>query len=106
MLRQELVFLKQCSDPQMESNITMGCDNLYFCKVCGYKNAEAPWGEDGQTPSFEMCPCCGVEFGFEDYLETGLRDYREKWIQEGCPWFKERMKPPHWSLEDQLGNLK
>jgi len=62
-------------------NDTDGC-----CRVCGYAPADPPWGVDGSTPSFEICPCCGVEFGYEDATPGGVRRYRELWLSTGGRW--------------------
>ncbi|MGB7430615.1 MAG: hypothetical protein WA933_22715 [Microcoleaceae cyanobacterium] len=40
--------------------------NKNSCRVCGYDMKYPIWGEDGNTPSFDICPCCGTEFGYED----------------------------------------
>lgn len=32
-----------------------------FCRVCGLPLDEDPWGEDGKTPNYTICPCCGVD---------------------------------------------
>ena len=39
----------------------------YYSRVCGYELAYFPWGENNDTPSYEICPCCGAEFGCDDY---------------------------------------
>ena len=39
--------------------------NEYVCRVCGYINDEITW-EKGIYPTYNICPCCGVEFGYED----------------------------------------
>lgn len=55
---------------------------LHICRVCGYCDEELfPWGEDGETPTFEICPCCNVEFGYEDAQITSIIRYREKWMK-------------------------
>ena len=48
-----------------------------MCYVCGlnYENF-FPWGPDGQTPSHDICGCCGVEFGYEDTLAVGIKMLR------------------------------
>ena len=76
-----------------------------FCKVCGYKLNYLPWGEDGKTPCFDICPCCGVEFGYEDYTENSLKEYRAKWISDGAHWFDPKLRPQNWSLQEQLSNI-
>ena len=39
----------------------------FYCRICGYRLGFEPWGDDGKTPTYEICPCCGVEFGNEDW---------------------------------------
>ncbi len=76
-----------------------------FCRVCGYRHSEPQWGEDGKSPNYEICPCCGVESGNEDYTIESIRRYRKSWIEEqGSKWFYPG-KPSNWSLDDQLTNI-
>jgi hypothetical protein len=78
----------------------------YTCQVCGYPELEeAPWGEDGKTASFNICPCCGVEFGYEDITEEGMSNFRNKWIGSGGKWFNEKMRPENWDMKEQLKNI-
>lgn len=79
---------------------------LYFCHVCGFNlQDEAPWGEDGLDPTFVICDCCGVEYGYEDVTEAGVARYREEWIQSGANWSSPKLRPPNWSLQEQLSNI-
>ena len=40
-------------------------EQKYICPVCGFNDLkEAPFGLN-QEPSYEICPCCGFEFGFD-----------------------------------------
>lgn len=48
------------------------------CRVCGLHIDDLPWGQDGNSPTYDICPCCGVEFGYEDYTAESARRYREK----------------------------
>lgn len=57
-----------------------------YCRVCGYEPEEPPWGEDGCTPSFEICPSCGVEWGYQDATDAGVRRYRAAWLANGGNW--------------------
>lgn len=75
-----------------------------FCHICGYKLGFSPWGEDGNNPSYEICPCCGAEFGCDDYTSKSIKAYREKWIKSGAKWFNPSMKPDNWDLKKQLNN--
>ena len=56
------------------------------CRVCGYDWGEPPWGVTGKTPSFEICPVCEVEAGYEDNSPESTRAYRAAWLAEGAPW--------------------
>jgi hypothetical protein len=55
-----------------------------------------PWGDDGQTPSYEICPNCNAEFGYEDASENGIANYRIKHLlapslnDEKAHWKKKR----------------
>jgi len=57
-----------------------------YCRVCGYEPAEPPWGTDGMSPSFDYCPCCGVEWGYQDSSQIGTVRFRSAWLEEGGPW--------------------
>jgi hypothetical protein len=93
----------------------------YKCPICGYKGLEEAPYAGGKTnlgvlcySSFEICACCGVEFGVQDYdygEEFGLNDYsaiaaglRERWIVDGCRW-RHRKPPSDWSPEAQLRSV-
>jgi hypothetical protein len=86
--------------------------NILFCRVCGLflgKDIEGndyfPWGEDGDSPSYDHCLCCGAEFGFHDNTQENVRKYREKWLSRGSSWRYPEYKPNNWSLENQLKNI-
>lgn len=72
------------------------------CRVCGYELNEPPWGNDGMSPSFEICPCCGVEFGYEDVSLQSIRTFRSKWLASGSPWFDISKRPKAWDISVQL----
>ena len=76
-----------------------------FCRVCGYENSEPPWGEDGESPCYGFCPCCGVEAGYQDYTVESAKEFRDSWIQAGAKWDMPWLKPADWSLEKQLNNI-
>lgn len=58
---------------------------LFLCRVCGLEQDDTPWGEDGKTASFNICDCCGVDFGYQDAKLTGIKKYRERWLSQGAP---------------------
>jgi hypothetical protein len=83
----------------------MRSDVQFFCRVCGLPQEDAPWGEDGRTPTYEICPCCGVEFGYEDARPESVRSYRAQWMGSGAQWFSPNDRPAVWELEEQLRNV-
>ena len=77
----------------------------YFCKVCGLYTETDSWGEDGLTPTYEICSCCGVEFGNEDYTLDSIKEYRNKWIKNGANWFIKKDQPIDWDIEKQMKQI-
>jgi len=75
------------------------------CRVCGLPQDQPPWGEDGKTPSFAICPCCGTEFGYHDATAKAIKAQRDRCLSSGAKWFEPRKKPQQWSLEEQLEHL-
>lgn len=76
-----------------------------FCRVCGYLSDLLPWGEDGRSASFEICPCCGVEWGYEDSLPQGVRAYRQEWLERGAPWFTPEEPHDGLTTEERLARV-
>lgn len=76
-----------------------------FCRICGYMHSEPPWGEDDRCPTYDFCPCCGVEAGNEDYEIESIRRFRRSLIENGALWKMPWMKPAYWSLEEQMNNI-
>ena len=72
------------------------------CRICGYLFDEDPWGEDGESPTYWICPCCGGEAGFDDRNREAIRRYRRDWIFSGANWFEPDERPDGWRLADQL----
>jgi hypothetical protein len=76
------------------------------CRICGYADeVDPPWGEDGETPSFDICVCCGVEHGYEDTSVESARKYRKTWVENGCKWWSKKWRPINWNAVDQLKNV-
>lgn len=80
-------------------------DERFICCICGYRLKFKICGEDGKSPPYEICPCCGVEFGNEDYTLTPILEYRKKWSESGCNWFLAENKLLDWSYKAQLENV-
>ena len=79
----------------------------FMCPVCGFPGlTEPPYNADGGG-SYEICPCCGFEFGFDDQSEgVTHEDFRATWVAAGAEWFDHEQKPAGWDLEAQLRNLE
>jgi hypothetical protein len=77
----------------------------FNCRVCGRAYQDPIWGEDGCCPTFEICDCCGVEFGYTDCTLRTIKIFREKWLTNGAKWSNPKKKPANWSLEEQLKQI-
>jgi hypothetical protein len=82
-------------------------DPKFCCRVCGLFQGEdhPPWGEDGKCPSFDICECCGAEFGYDDCFFDDVKRTREEWLKDGAKWHWPKDKPENWSLEEQMKNI-
>lgn len=84
----------------------MHSSDLQRCRVCGYEFADFhPWGEDGRLASFDICPCCGVEFGLEDETPATTRAYRAGWLAKGAPWFDRRTPRDGLAVDERLARV-
>lgn len=77
----------------------------HYCRICGLYIEDEPWGNDGQSPTYEICPCCGVEFGNEDFNLLSIEEYRKEWLENGANWFDKKSKPILWDVNKQLMNV-
>ncbi|MEI9894419.1 MAG: hypothetical protein WDN28_11190 [Chthoniobacter sp.] len=78
------------------------------CPVCGWPELhESPRSASGAA-SFELCPCCGFEFGFDDD-DHGLSydEARARWIAGGMKWWSpSRLAPAGWNASEQLARVR
>lgn len=66
------------------------------CPVCGFTGLVAP------PADFEICPCCGTEFGYDDDQKSHAH-LRAEWIDNRTPWFSRANPPPRgWDPIAQL----
>lgn len=82
-------------------------ESPWLCFVCGLSLKgldDAPWGSSGTEFTFNMCPCCGVEFGYGDSSLNGIRRWRERWLADPR-WHRPEACPRGWSLTYQLEQL-
>ena len=49
------------------------------CPVCGYQHLSQPPYDGHGCASFDICPCCGTEFGYDDSSATH-EVLRRRWI--------------------------
>lgn len=92
-------------DKQRNNDKLFSDPNTHECRVCGLYLEHYPWGEDGRSPSLDLCPCCGVQFGVDDDTIDIIKAYRAKWLNEGAKWFQKKLKPEQWHLDKQLSNI-
>ena len=88
---------------QRRSTAIFMCENSeqFTCPVCGYAGMdEAPYDEVGCS-SFGIGPCCGTEFGYDDYSVTHA-DLRKKWVSGGMLWWSNLVAPPDWDPVEQI----
>ena len=77
----------------------------YVCPVCNYDGLDQKPYNDRGYGSYEICLCCGFQFGVDDFpdKEQGIREWRERWIENGCRWtYGQHLKPPNWDPVEQL----
>ena len=74
----------------------------FTCPVCGFPDLIEPHLDPMGSPTYAICPCCGVEFGYDD-ASRSHSELRAAWLANGAPWWSERQSPPErWSAETQL----
>ena len=67
----------------------------HMCPVCGYPSLEEPPRSETNRGSFEICPCCGFEFGYTDEAKgISYEEWRRRWIAKGMPWSARSVLPP------------
>lgn len=73
-----------------------------ICPVCGYPDLEEPPYDEHGCSSFEICPSCGVEFGYDDST-TDHEALRERWVADGMKWHGvAKPQPSDWNPKEQL----
>ena len=49
------------------------------CRICNFDNGIKGVRDKYGYPTYNICPNCGVEFGYEDSTDTSIKKYKEKW---------------------------
>jgi len=76
----------------------------YTCPVCGFDGLD----EDPSECSYEICSCCGFQFGVSDD-DRGFtyESWRKRWIEGGMLWWStSRLPPCGWDPVAQLRRLE
>ena len=79
----------------------------HYCPICGHKSRSRP-PYTGEIGSYDVCPCCNFEYGFDDYIVgESFESWRRKWIEAGAGWPQSDVegRPPGWSAAKQLLNI-
>jgi len=80
---------------------------LHSCRTCGlYDPNFFPWGDDGETPTDDICSCCGTHAGLGLDEVDQIRERRRVWFARGCTWSYPEDKPENWDLANQLKNIR
>lgn len=76
----------------------------HTCPVCGWPELHAPPRSASGAPSFELCPCCGFEFGYDDDDQgVTYEQARTRWTAGGMEWWSDsRPAPATWDAARQL----
>lgn len=77
----------------------------HLCRVCGYFSEDPPWGLDGRCPTYEYCPCCGVEWGYQDSLPTSADRFRAEWLRHGGLWTDRAIRVDGLTTNERLERL-
>lgn len=98
-------LIQQCMVRVQTWTILMPNSNqTYVCPVCRYPDLDEPAYDSFGCASYNICPCCGTEFGYDDST-TAHSDLRGKWVSEGMQWWsKHQLKPNDWDPVRQLKN--
>ena len=75
--------------------------DVLACRVCGLLQADPPWGASGARPTYNICACCGTEFGYDDATRSAVIRKRAAWQADGAVWFVPQEKPDNWSFAVQ-----
>lgn len=90
-----------------EIQLPISDDGYSLCPACGNKSRNKdfrPYDNLGY-PSYDICSCCGIEYGFDcepDSTENDWKNYRERWIRNEISFSIARKM----SKDDKIQQLK
>jgi hypothetical protein len=75
---------------------------VFGCPVCGYHGLTEPPHDAHGCASFQICPSCGTEFGYDDAAKSHAA-LRKAWLDGGARWTSRVIAmPPNWDGYSQL----
>ncbi len=75
----------------------------YLCPVCGYDGLTGPAYDSSGVGTYDICACCGYEFGVTDDDERITHaQWRRQWIESGMNWSSSNEAPAGWDPARQL----
>ncbi len=92
-------------------------ESMYKCPVCNYKGLYEPAYSSDKLgySSNDICPCCGFQFGLDDFdfdsgdwynpREKAFEIWRKKWIEEGAEFHSRHERPKDWDVKEQLKDI-
>ena len=68
----------------------------YKCPVCGYDKLKNPIYDKEGNGIYEICVCCGFEFGCDDFpnKEEAYKNWRESWKKMVVNGFQNKQNSP------------
>ncbi len=79
----------------------------YFaCPACGWDDQISPPMDTLGYPSYDICSCCGIQYGYHDIMGITYRAWRDKWVRNGMRWNSYSDPPPDWDPVRQLKKLQ
>jgi hypothetical protein len=66
---------------------------------------DPPWGLDGRCPTYEYCPCCGVEWGYQNSLPASVERFRSEWVRRGGTWTDRTVPADGLTTNERLRHL-
>ncbi len=88
-----------------------GYMSTHYCPVCGFPLDEPAWVDPDARGggSHKICQSCDIHFGYEDAAGGDpvrrrqlWREWRERWVADGCPWRGVSPPPDDYDPKRQL----
>lgn len=76
--------------------------HIYHCPLCGWGPRKEAYSSVAELRvSYDICECCGCEYGHDDNEE-----YYAEWVAGDMDWFDERSRPEGWNIDEQSKHQK